>query len=220
MNMKKISTVITVSALFLSALCQAQDWAQFNRYAEQNAQVTTDPKVVFMGDSITEGWAKEDPDFFTGNNFLGRGISGQTTSHMLVRFRRDVIDFSPEYVVILAGTNDVARNNGEISLDNVLGNLISMCELAKANRIKPILCAVLPADGFWWRTEIRPAEDLVRLNSMIKEYARSAKIPFVDFHTPFKDENGGLPKAYADDGVHPNLHCYKIMEDIILDYIK
>lgn len=220
MNMKKISTVITVAALFLSALCQAQDWAQFNRYAEQNAQVTTDPKVVFMGDSITEGWAKEDPDFFTGNNFLGRGISGQTTSHMLVRFRRDVIDFSPEYVVILAGTNDVARNNGEISLDNVLGNLISMCELAKANRIKPILCAVLPADGFWWRTEIRPAEDLVRLNSMIKEYARSAKIPFVDFHTPFKDENGGLPKAYADDGVHPNLHCYKIMEDIILDYIK
>ena len=220
MNMKKISTVITVAALFLSALCQAQDWAQFNRYAEQNAQVTTDPKVVFMGDSITEGWAKEDPDFFTGNNFLGRGISGQTTSHMLVRFRRDVIDFSPEYVVILAGTNDVARNNGEISLDNVLGNLISMCELAEANRIKPILCAVLPADGFWWRTEIRPAEDLVRLNSMIKEYARSAKIPFVDFHTPFKDENGGLPKAYADDGVHPNLHCYKIMEDIILDYIK
>ena len=220
MNMKKISTVITVSALLLSALCQAQDWAQFNRYAEQNAQVTTDPKVVFMGDSITEGWAKEDPDFFTGNNFLGRGISGQTTSHMLVRFRRDVIDFSPEYVVILAGTNDVARNNGEISLDNVLGNLISMCELAKANRIKPILCAVLPADGFWWRTEIRPAEDLVRLNSMIKEYAHSAKIPFVGFHTPFKDENGGLPKAYADDGVHPNLHCYKIMEDIILDYIK
>jgi len=220
MNMKKISTAITVSALFLSVLCQAQDWAQFNRYAEQNAQVTTDPKVVFIGDSITEGWAKEDPDFFTGNNFLGRGISGQTTSHMLVRFRRDVIDFSPEYVVILAGTNDVARNNGEISLDNVLGNLISMCELAKANRIKPILCAVLPADGFWWRTEIRPAEDLVRLNSMIKEYAHSAKIPFVDFHTPFKDENGGLPKAYADDGVHPNLHCYKIMEDIILDYIK
>lgn len=220
MNMKKISTVITVSALLLSALCQAQDWAQFYRYAEQNAQVTTDPKVVFMGDSITEGWAKEDPDFFTGNNFLGRGISGQTTSHMLVRFRRDVIDFRPEYVVILAGTNDVARNNGEISLDNVLGNLISMCELAEANRIKPILCAVLPADGFWWRTEIRPAEDLIRLNSMIKEYARSAKIPFVDFHTPFKDENGGLPKAYADDGVHPNLHCYKIMEDIILDYIK
>ena len=137
--MKKISTVITVAALFLSALCQAQDWAQFNRYAEENAQVTTDPKVVFMGDSITEGWAKEDPDFFTGNNFLGRGISGQTTSHMLVRFRRDVIDFSPEYVVILAGTNDVARNNGEISLVNGLGNLISMCELAKANRIKPIL---------------------------------------------------------------------------------
>ena len=220
MNMKMIRTLIAAVAISLPALCQAQDWAGFNRYAEQNAQVTTTPKVVFMGDSITEGWAKEDPAFFTDNNFLGRGISGQTTSQMLVRFRKDVIDFSPRYVVILAGTNDVAKNNGDISLDNVLGNIISMCELAKANRIKPILCAVLPATRFWWRPEVRPADDLIRLNSMIKEYARSAKIPFVDYHTPLKDEHNGLPEVHAADGIHPNLHCYKIMEEIILDFIR
>ena len=220
MNMKMIRTLIAAVAILLPALCQAQDWAGFNRYAEQNTQVTTTPDVVFMGDSITEGWTKEDPAFFTENNFMGRGISGQTTSQMLVRFRKDVIDFSPRYVVILAGTNDVARNNGDISLENVLGNIISMCELAKVHKIRPILCAVLPATGFWWRPEVKPADDLIRLNSMIKEYARSAKVPFVDFHTPLKDENNGLPEVHAADGVHPNLQCYKIMEEIILDYIK
>jgi lysophospholipase L1-like esterase len=220
MNMKMIRTLIAAVAILLPALCQAQDWAGFNRYAEQNTQVTTTPNVVFMGDSITEGWTKEDPAFFIENNFLGRGISGQTTSQMLVRFRKDVIDFSPRYVVILAGTNDVARNNGDISLENVLGNIISMCELAKVHKIRPILCAVLPATGFWWRPEVKPADDLIRLNSMIKEYARSAKVPFVDFHTPLKDEYNGLPEVHAADGVHPNLQCYKIMEEIILDYIK
>lgn len=218
--MKKISILIAVLAILIPALSQAQDWANFGKYAGQNQQVSVTPKAVFMGDSITEGWAKEDPDFFSDNNFLGRGISGQTSSHMLVRFRRDVIDFSPKYVVILAGTNDVARNNGEISLENVLGNIISMCELAKANKIKPILCSVLPASGFYWRPEVKPAEDLVRLNGMIRDYAASAKIPFVDYHTPLKDEDGGLPKVHAADGVHPNLQCYKIMEEIILEYIK
>ena len=105
--MKQIRIIIAAVAILVPALCQAQDWARFGRYAEQNAKVTTTPKAVFMGDSITEGWAREDSDFFTGNNFIGRGISGQTTSHMLVRFRRDVIDLDPKYVVILAGTNDM-----------------------------------------------------------------------------------------------------------------
>lgn len=218
--MKNIRIFIAVIAILLPVLGQAQDWAKFGRYAEQNAQVTVKPKVVFMGDSITEGWAKEDPTFFTDHNFLGRGISGQTTSHMLVRFRRDVIDFSPKYVVILAGTNDIAKNNGEISLENTLGNIISMCELAKANKIKPILCAVLPSTGFYWRPEVKePAGEIIKLNEMIKEYAEAEKIPFVDFHTPLKDESNGLPKVHAADGVHPNLQCYKIMEEIVLKYI-
>lgn len=220
MYMKKTSIIAAIAALLIPVISQAQDWANFGKYAEKNQQVVASPKAVFMGDSITEGWAKEDPDFFTSNNFLGRGISGQTSSHMLVRFRRDVIDFSPKYVVILAGTNDVARNNGNISLENVLGNIISMCELAKANKIKPILCAVLPAAGFYWRPEVKPAEDLIQLNGMIKEYARSEKIPFVDYHTTLKDENNGLPMVHAADGVHPNLQCYKIMEEMILEVLK
>ena len=218
--MKNIRIVIAAMAILLPVLCHAQDWARFGRYADQNTQITTGPKVVFMGDSITEGWAKKDQEFFTGNNFVGRGISGQTTSHMLVRFRRDVIDLAPKYVVILAGTNDIAKNNGDISLENILGNIISMCELAKANKIKPVLGAVLPASAFSWRPELKPADDINSLNAMIKEYADAEKIPFVDFHTPLKDEFNGLPKVHASDGVHPNLQCYKIMEDIVLKYIK
>ena len=139
---------------------------------------------------------------------------------MLVRFRNDVIKLDPKYVVILAGTNDIAKNNGDITLENVMGNIISMCELAKANRIRPILCAVLPATGFYWRPGVMPAEDIMKLNEMIKAYADSRMIPFVDYHTALKDSSNGLPKEYAEDGVHPNLQCYKIMEEMILKHIR
>ena len=119
-----------------------------------------------------------------------------------------------------AGTNDIAMNNGFIALENVLGNLISMCELAKANRIRPILCSVTPSAGFGWRPEIKDAASRIeKLNGMIKAYAESEKIPYVDYHSALKDENGGLPATYSGDGVHPNLDCYKIMEKIILEYL-
>ena len=209
--------------LFCICLCfnvaaqnQQKDWARFYRYEEANKNITTRPKAIFFGDSITDRWVKEDAGFFDENNFVGRGISGQVTSQMLVRFRRDVIELYPKYVVILAGTNDIALNNGPISLENILGNLKSMCELAKVHKIKPVLCSVLPADKYKWRKELEPAEDIVKLNEMIREYARSTRIPFVDYHTALKNENGGLPAELAPDGVHPNLDCYKIMEDIIL----
>lgn len=195
----------------------AQDWAKFGRYESANAEVTARPVAVFMGDSITDGWASADPDFFTANNFVGRGISGQTTSHMLVRFRRDVVDHAPKYVLILAGTNDIAKNNGDITLENTLGNIISMCEIAKANKIIPIICSVLPADHFYWRPGVKPAEDIVKLNEMLKEYADSEKIKYIDYYSVLADENGGLPKQHAEDGVHPNLSCYKIMEKIVLE---
>ena len=218
--MKNIRIIIAAIAILFPVLCQAQDWAKFERYAQQNAQVTVKPKVVFMGDSITEGWAKEDPAFFTDHNFIGRGISGQTTSHMLVRFRRDVIDLDPKYVVILAGTNDIARNNGDISLENALGNIISMCELARANKIKPIICSVLPCNYFFWRPEEKGQEkEIIKLNVLLKEYARSAQVPYVDYHSAMKDENDGLPKKYADDGCHPNRNGYELMEKIILEYL-
>ena len=215
--MKK--TLFIMFAMLIGIGSSAQDWAKFGRYEAANDTVKVKPRAVFMGDSITDNWAKKDLDFFTSNNYVGRGISGQTTSHMLVRFRRDVVDLHPKYVVIMAGTNDVALNNGEISHENILGNLISMCEIAKANKIKPILCSVLPADRFRWRPQLTPAEDLVKLNKMIKEYAESAKIPYVDYHSVLKDENNALPEKYAADGVHPNLDCYKIMEEIIVKYL-
>lgn len=209
--------ILTLIAVCLGAAAvSAQDWARFYKYEEANAQVTQQPKAVFMGDSITEGWAKQDPDFFTSNNFIGRGISGQTTSHMLIRFRRDVIDHAPEYVIILAGTNDIAKNNGDITHENILGNIMSMCELAKVHGIIPVLCSVLPADRYSWREELAPAQDIVSLNKMIKAYAESENIMYIDFHSVLRNENDGLPEEYAPDGVHPSMAGFKIMEEIVL----
>ena len=215
---KKIILTAAIAAIGLVSGAQdkPKDWARFYRYAEANKNVTVRPKAVFFGDSITDSWPKKDGDFFKDNNFVGRGISGQVTSQMLVRFRRDVIDLSPKYVVILAGTNDIALNNGVISLENILGNIMSMCELSRVHKIKPILCSVLPASQYRWRKELQPAEDIKTLNSMIREYAKSAKIPYVDYHSVLADENGGLPAQYSSDGVHPNLECYKVMEDIVM----
>lgn len=219
MRLKTIAVILVALASVSVSYAQYKDWAKFERYEEKNAQVTSRPRAVFMGDSITDNWAKKDGDFFVDNNFIGRGISGQTTSHMLVRFRRDVIDLQPKYVVILAGTNDIAKNNGEISLENILGNIISMCELARAHKIKPILCSILPAAAYRWRPAVKPAEDIVRLNAMIQRYAKNNRIPYVDYHSVLKDENNGLPEVHAADGVHPNVECYRIMEKIILQYL-
>ena len=215
-----VTLILALSAVLAGAQPQVGDWAKFGRYHDANQEVTKTPKVVFMGDSITDFWVNADPEFFTSNNFLGRGISGQTTSHMLVRFRRDVIDHHPTYVVILAGTNDIAKNLGEISPENSLGNIISMCELAKANKIKPIICSILPCNFFYWRPEVKGQEkEIIELNALLKEYAESAKIPYVDYHSAMKDEKDGLPKTYADDGCHPNKAGYEVMKKIILEYL-
>ena len=218
---KTLITIILAMSTFMAyAQPQIGDWAKFNRYHDANKEVTTSPRVVFMGDSITDFWVDADPDFFTENNFLGRGISGQTTSHMLVRFRRDVIDHHPKYVVILAGTNDVAKNLGEIAPENSLGNIISMCEIARANKIKPIICSILPCNFFFWRPEVKGQEkEIIELNALLKEYAESAKIPYVDYHSAMKDDKDGLPKKYADDGCHPNKTGYEVMKEIILKYL-
>ena len=215
--------IFTIMAVILCLTANSQteykDWAKFYRYSEANANVTAKPRAVFMGDSITDNWFKYDGEFFSSNDFAGRGISGQTTSQMLVRFRRDVIDLSPKYVVILAGTNDIAKNNGEITLENILGNIISMCELARYHKINPVICSVLPADRYKWRQDIKPAMEIVRLNEMLQEYAKSESIPYVDYHSVLKNKNNALPEEYAADGVHPNIDCYKIMEEIILRYL-
>jgi lysophospholipase L1-like esterase len=220
--MKRIITLIAGAMLLLPAIASAQDdWAQFKRYAEDNAKVTVQPKAVFMGDSITDGWPGADKDFFADNNFVGRGISGQTTSHMVVRFRQDVVDLAPKYVVILAGTNDIALNNGYIALEDVCGNIISMCEIAKANKIKPVICSVLPCKKYGWRPQVTDAgEQIVKLNAMLQDYAKKNKITYVDYHSAMKDSENGLPVSLAKDGCHPTPEGYDIMEEIVLKVLK
>ena len=206
-------------ATSVSAQTEKGDWAQFGRYADANKRVTTPAKVVFMGNSITDGWWPKDSTFFINNNFLDRGISGQTTSEMLVRFRQDVINLKPKAVVILAGINDIAHNNGVISLENVFGNIVSMAELARYNKITPIICSVLPAYDFPWRRGMNPAPKVIELNKMLKAYADKEGLTYVDYHSAMKDERDGLPKNLASDEVHPTLEGYKIMEQIVLEAI-
>ena len=216
---------VIVSLLILSSLgLTAQnkdlnkDWAKYSRYAAANEAVTVSPRAVLMGDSITDNWAKLDPDWLRDHNLCGRGISGQTTAQMLVRFRNDVLELHPEYVVILAGINDIARNNGFIKLKNVYGNIETMTELAAANGIKPVLCTVLPAGELPWRKELgdpRPAID--SLNTMIRGLAAVKGYPLVDYHRAMKDGSDAMQAAYCRDAVHPNLEGYKAMEKVLLE---
>lgn len=198
---------------------RAADWALFSRYEAMNdslKKLNKPVKVVMMGNSITQGWASTRPEFFKANGLVGRGISGQTTSQMLVRFQADVIDLKPRVVVIMAGTNDIARNNGIISHKHILQNIKSMCELAKAHKIQPVLCSILPADRFKWHPELKPAADVKLLNEMLAAYAREAKIPYVDFYSAMVNADGGLPTDLAPDGVHPVIKGFEIMEPLLL----
>lgn len=197
-----------------------RDWAGFNVYAGANAALAaaqTDVSVVFYGNSITQIWYELRPEFFTTHGFVGRGIGGQTTSELLVRMRQDVIDLHPSTVVIMCGTNDIAQNNGVISLEHTLGNIISMCELAQANGIRPILCSPLPARSFYWNPAITDAPmQILALNKLIQAYANQAHILFVDYYSAMVDTDGGLKAGLSDDEVHPNHAGYQIMEPIIL----
>lgn len=204
--------------LFCSVLVNAQgtqDWANFGRYAEANKAVKQPVKAVFMGNSITEGWANADPDFFINNNYVGRGVSGQVSSQMLVRFQSDVINLKPKAVVILAGINDIALNNGYISIEHIFENIVSMAELAKQHKIKVVLCSVLPAHNFPWRPEVKPIKLINELNEKIKNYAKENKMPYANYYVTMVDERQGLNSKYQKDEVHPNLGGYKMMELVI-----
>lgn len=217
--MKK-TALLTFLLITVGLFAQNKDWAQFERYCTHNKSISKQPAVVFMGNSITDCWADTVPAFFADNNFVGRGISGQVSSQMLVRFQEDVINLHPKVVVICCGTNDIAQNNGYISLEHILQNIKSMCELARCNKIKPIVCSTLPAKAFKWRPGMTPANDIRKLNEMIKAYAAENKIPYVDYHSALTDEDGGLPKQYSKDGVHPNAHGYAVMESVIIPILK
>lgn len=217
--MKKLILFVFLFSYF-SLFCNAQKFNELinlKRYAEQNAELPVPSKkekrVVFIGNSITDGWPKKHPEFFKENNYIGRGIGGQTSPQLLSRFRRDVIDLKPVAVVINIGTNDVAENTGPYDEDFTLGNIKSMAELAKANGIKVILSSVTPAGEYPWRKEIKDVpQKIMALNEKIKEYAKKNKFAYIDYFSVMCDENNALIADYGTDGVHPNEAGYEVME--------
>ena len=197
------------------------DWAKFDRYEQKNKEVVGKPVAVLMGDSITQGWARAHGAWLDGHKFIGRGISGQTTSQMLVRFRRDVIELQPEYVVILAGINDIARNNGYITVENAFNNIVSMVELAQVAGIKPIMCTLTPAHEIGWRKRIGDPRPLIaEMNALITAYAAEHGIPLVDYHSAMKTEDDAMAPEYRGDAVHPNGVGYEVMEKVLLDVLQ
>ena len=210
------------SPLFTSYMgnsIKAQDWPNLNKYRKANAILaeteTSENRIVFMGDSITEFWSTVHPEFFAGKPYINRGISGQTSPQMLLRFRADVIALKPKIVVILAGVNDIAGNTGPATLEMITNNIFSMIDLAKAHNIKVILCSVLPASDFPWKPHQEPADKIIALNALLTDYADANAIPFVDYHTAMADNRKGLPLAYSNDGVHPNQAGYEVMAPLL-----
>lgn len=191
------------------------DWPNLSRYQEANAALG-DPapgeqRVVFIGNSITDGWAQYFDEQFPGKPYVGRGIGGQTTPQMLVRFRQDVIDLQPAVVVILAGTNDIAGNTGPSNPKMIQDNLASMAELARANGIEVVLSSILPASDYPWRPGLEPGPKIVAINEWMKEYAEENDMVYLDYHSAMADEKLGLPPELARDGVHPTEEGYRIM---------
>ena len=191
------------------------DWAYLDRYRSANAQLAApaagETRVVFYGNSITEGWAPLFPTQFPGKGYIGRGISGQTTPQMLVRFRQDVIALEPKVVVILAGTNDIAGNTGPSSIEMIEDNLASMAELGRANGIRVVLSSVLPVFDYPWKPGLEPAPKIVALNNWIRAYAASHGAVYLDYFTAMVDQRQGMKAGLSDDGVHPNQAGYRVM---------
>lgn len=191
------------------------DWGNLARYRAANDALppvkTGERRVVYFGDSITDSWAKYFAELFPDKPYIGRGISGQTTPQMLVRFHQDVVALKPAVVVILAGTNDIAGNTGPSTLEMIEDNLASMAEIARANGIRVVLSSVLPAFEYSWRPGLKPAEKIIALNEWIREYARRTGAVYLDYHSAMADSRGGMRAELTLDGVHPNLAGYRVM---------
>ncbi|TCU58536.1 lysophospholipase L1-like esterase [Novosphingobium sp. PhB57] len=193
-----------------------RDFGQLCRYAEANRALAGQKvRVVFMGDSITDNWINADPQFFTGG-IVDRGISGQTTAQMLVRFRQDVVDLKPETVHIMAGTNDIAGNTGAATIDTVMGNIQSMAELARAHGIKVIIASVPPAAAFPWSPGKLPAPQVDEMNRRLSAYARINHFGYVDYHRAMAQPDGAMKPGLASDGVHPTPEGYAVMRPLAL----
>jgi lysophospholipase L1-like esterase len=192
-----------------------RDYGQICRYAAQNAALKTPARVVFLGDSITDNWIGADASLFA-NGLLDRGISGQTTPQMLIRFRNDVVLLHPKAVHIMAGTNDIAGNTGAATMATVEGNIASMAELAHANGIKVILASTPPASAFPWNPSKHPSPQIVELNAWIRGYAKTHGYTYVDYYTALTTPEGGMKPGLSSDGVHPTPAGYAIMKPLAL----
>ena len=223
MFIRKSLTAVFLLLLSNSSLL-AQDWANFQEFKVANEALPApepgEHRIVFMGNSITIGWLNTHPDFFKNKPYVNRGISGQTTPQMLVRFRADVIDIGAKAVVILAGTNDIAGNTGPSTLEMILDNIKSMTEIAQANGVKVILCSVLPAFDYPWRPGLEPNVKIPKLNTSIKNYADRNGVYYLDYFSALDDGNNGISKENSYDGVHLTLEGYKILEPLVEKAIK
>lgn len=219
---------VLLTAIFsnFDMAAENRDFGGFSRYAKANKEIPVKKKgekrVVFLGNSITDQWLKYSPEFFADNNYINRGISGQTSYQFLLRFREDVINLNPDLVVINVGTNDCAENTCAFNADITIGNLISMVELAKANKIKVVLTSVLPAAGFRWNKNITDASERIELlNRRIKSYAKENRIPYVDYYSSMvSGSERALNPEFTNDGVHPLKSGYTVMESLINPVIK
>lgn len=229
MKRKHLICIITLLMNTLNATGQSteelmkQDWPNLKKYAPENAELLKSgkhPKVIFIGNSITEVWADHYPEFFEEHNFLGRGISGQTTPQMLIRFTQDVLDLEPEVVVILAGTNDIAGNTGFATEKMITDNISAMTELAASRGIKVVLCSILPVYDYAWRPGLQPAGKIIAINSWLQAYAVQKGHVYVDYHKAMADDKGGMKNTYSEDGVHPNARGYEVMRPLILNGIQ
>ena len=219
-----------IKALFLATLLaiviftnmNAQDWANVARFKAENELVIENKapvKMVFMGNSITEGWKLFDPNFFNSTDYVNRGIGGQTTPQMLIRFKQDVLDLKPKGVVILAGTNDIAGNTGPMSIQEIYNQIESMAGLAALNKIEVFLCSVLPVYDYPWKPGLKPAPKIVALNEMLKTLAGEKNYLYIDYFSQMSDDKNGLKASLGADGVHPNEKGYEIMKRVLLNTI-
>lgn len=216
--------LMALAIMTIGNIVKAQDWPNLKRYHDADSVLTASGKhknlAVYMGDSITDFWINNDSAFFKSNSYIDRGISGQTTGQMLLRFRQDVIALNPKVVVILAGINDIAQNNGPERMDDIYGNIVSMVQLAKTNHIKVVISSVLPAFALPWRPAINPVPQVNALNALLKDYSEKNNIVYLDYFSSMADSRPGLPAALSKDGVHPNLAGYKVMEPLAVKAIQ
>lgn len=223
-NSIKLILLIFCMILGATQISKAQDWPDLQHYRKANAKLEPpapgQTRVIFMGNSITELWYDLDPAFFEETPYINRGISGQTTPQMLVRFRADVIQLHPDVVVILAGTNDIAGNTGPSTLGMIENNLASMAQLADINGIKVVLCSVTPAYRYPWSPDKRPAKKIIKLNQWIKHYANKNGYVYCNYYPALVNEKGGMKDKYSKDGVHPNRAGYEVMEPIVTRAIQ